>query len=305
MRCSPWLACVRGGPVADREHHLVTVGPHRRHAAAHVVTPRRGAAPRPAPPCAGRRRRPRSPRGLVAGHDQRRAAGQRVVGRRPGPGASGRAGRARAAARAAPAAASLASHTSSVNAVASSSRPPVCLSRALRWRRTLSTLAAQRVVAGVQAHQRVVEEAPALRRPVLHDGQVVGREHRDPQRAEQVAGPAQRLAVDEHPVAPVRLDLRLDQQLAALALGQRPHDRERRPAAHERVGRRAPERRQRRQPGERLEQVGLALAVGADEGGETRRRGRAGRRRSCGSRSARGCGPARLRAPPVSSPAPA
>ena len=95
----------------------------------------------------------------------------------------------------------------------------------MRWRRTRSTSDAQRVVAGVQRDERVVEEAPPLARAALDEREVVGREHRHPQRAEQVTGPAQRLPVDLHPVAAAGDELGLEQQLAALALGLGPHDR--------------------------------------------------------------------------------
>ena len=82
---------------------------------------------------------------------------------------------------------------------------------------------------GVGGHQGVVEVAPALGRTALDQRQVVGREHRDPQRAEQVAGAPQPLAVDLDPVAPARRQLGLDQQLAALALDLGPHGRRRAP----------------------------------------------------------------------------
>ncbi len=64
----------------------------------------------------------------------------------------------------------------------------------------LVDLGAQGVIAGMGGHQRVVEVAATLGRTALDQGEVVGCEHRDPQHAQQVARPLQRLTVHQHPV---------------------------------------------------------------------------------------------------------
>ena len=128
-------------------------------------------------------------------------------------------------------------------------------------------LEAQRVVLHGQRDERVVEEAPPVAGAALDQRQVVGREHGDPHHAEQVAGPAEPLAVDLHAVAARRHQLGLDQRRRArrrrrtsartiAALGA---------DAHQRVGRRAAEAAERRQVGERLGEVRLALPVVADD----------------------------------------
>jgi hypothetical protein len=63
----------------------------------------------------------------------------------------------------------------------------------------------------MQGDQRVVEEPPPLPRAILDDVQIVGGEDSDPQRPQQVAGPAQRLAVDHHAVASRGLQLSLEE----------------------------------------------------------------------------------------------
>ena len=109
----------------------------------------------------------------------------------------------------------------------------------------------------------------------------------------------------EDAVAAVGLDLRLDEQLAPLTIGEGAHDGERRPAPHEGVGRRPPERRQRGQPGQGLEQVGLALAVGADERGEAGSQVEPGRGVAAEVGQPEGADLHARRAAAVSSPAPA
>ena len=64
----------------------------------------------------------------------------------------------------------------------------------------------------------VVHEPSPLCRPLLDDGEVIRREHRDAHDAEEVAGPVEPLPVDEHPVAPVAHQLQLDQHLAAVVV---------------------------------------------------------------------------------------
>ena len=144
---------------------------------------------------------------------------------------------ARAWPKRSPASASLASHTSSVVAADSSSRPPAWRSSVLRWRTMRSSSRRSGVVLHGQRHERVVEEAPPVGRRTLDERQVVGREHRDPHHAEQVAGPRQPLAVDLHPVAPGRHELGLDQRRPPVVVADLgPHDRGRRADPDQRVG---------------------------------------------------------------------
>ena len=74
-------------------------------------------------------------------------------------------------------------------------------------------VADERVVAGMDRDQRLVEVAAPLRRTTLDQRQVVGREDRDPQGAEQVAGASQRLAVDLGTVPSAGDELGLEQQV--------------------------------------------------------------------------------------------
>ena len=64
--------------------------------------------------------------------------------------------------------------------------------------------------------QQVVEVAPALGRVAADQFQVLRREQHHPQRAEHVAGPADRRTVEPGPVGLARHDLQLDQQLASV-----------------------------------------------------------------------------------------
>ena len=133
-------------------------------------------------------------------------------------------------------------------------------------------LESQGVVLERQRHERVVEEAAPLAGPLLHERQVVGREHGHPHHAEQVAGARQLLAVDQHPVAARAVELGLDQHLATVVVEhRRPDDRRVGADPDQRVGRGAAEAVERGQVRERLGEVGLALAVVADDGGGARR----------------------------------
>ena len=129
----------------------------------------------------------------------------------------------------------------------------------------------QRVVARVERDEHVVDVAPSLARPGLHEREVVGGEHGRAQRAEQVAGPPERLAVHRHAPAPARRDLSLEEQLAVLALPLGTHDGPCAPLTHERVVRHAAEGRESGEVADRLEQAGLALSVVALHDGEARR----------------------------------
>ncbi len=138
-------------------------------------------------------------------------------------------------------------------------------------------VAAHAVELGAARHEQVVEIPAAQRRAALHDLEVVGSEHRHPQRPEEIACPRQALAVDEHsPTAGP--DLGLDQHLSALAFDVGAHDGGRRPRAHERFGGGPSEALEQRGVGNRLEEVRLSLAVVTDDrseaGGELDIRGR-------------------------------
>ena len=98
-------------------------------------------------------------------------------------------------------------------------------------------LEAQRVVLDCKCNECVVEESSPLGRCALHDHEVVGREDADADGAEQIAGPGEVLPVDLHPIAPVGIDLGLDQRLA---LGPR---REPSPGSPPRRRRRGPTHR--------------------------------------------------------------
>jgi hypothetical protein len=130
----------------------------------------------------------------------------------------------------------------------------------------------------VGGHEGVVEVAAALGRTALDEVEVVRGEHRHPEHPEQVPGLLQRLAVHQHAVAAAGHQLRLDEDGPALALALGPDDGPLGPLPHERLGGRAPERRHRGQPRHCLEEVGLALAVVAEQ------RGQPGRQRHLGLR---------------------
>ena len=121
----------------------------------------------------------------------------------------------------------------------------------------------------MEGHEQVVEEAPPLPRSALHELEIVRREHRDPQHAEQIAGPVQPLFVDEHTIAAAAVDLGLDQDLAPVVVADRgPHDRLHRAESDQRVGRSAAKALERGEVGEGLGEVRLALAVVPEHRGD-------------------------------------
>ncbi|GAC1589527.1 MAG: hypothetical protein NVS3B21_06220 [Acidimicrobiales bacterium] len=120
--------------------------------------------------------------------------------------------------------------------------------------------------------QQIIQEATSFARAALDDDQIIGTEDTHPERAEQIAGPPQRLTIDLYfRTAPER-DRPFDQQITATPRTRCSHDGLVRPAADERIGRGAPERVQRGQPSDRLDQVGLPLAVAPGDDSETRGR---------------------------------
>src|SRR5207244_1081112 len=96
-------------------------------------------------------------------------------------------------------------------------------------------------------------------------------EHGDAQRAEQVAGPPQRLSVDLHAMPAGRCELGLEQQPTSLPIDLGPDGTSVAALAHQGVGGRAAERRQRRQIPDGFEEVALALPVVADHDRQARR----------------------------------
>ena len=130
-------------------------------------------------------------------------------------------------------------------------------------------IGAERVVAGMTTHQRLIDPGPPHRRAGLHQLQVVGGEHCHLHDAEQVSGPRQALAVDLDAVAADPRDLDLDQLLATVGrLDRRPHDRGIGAVADQGIVGNPAERTHARDPTDRLEQVRLPLAVLAHDGGE-------------------------------------
>ena len=97
-------------------------------------------------------------------------------------------------------------------------------------------VAAQRVVAGVEADQQVVEVAPGAAGPPLTRPRSSGANTVTWRAPEQVPGPAQGLAVDLDPVPAGRVDLGLDQQPPAVAVGLGPDDGLRGPGADQGLG---------------------------------------------------------------------
>ena len=165
----------------------------------------------------------------------------------------------------------LASHTSSVEArLAATWRPPACFRSALRWRRIRSRSVRSASCFGLSATRSVVEVATPLRRTALHQREVVGREHRDPQHAEQVASARAAAAGSPGPGCGRRA------LSSASIRSSRPSRRRPRPARPPSSHPRGRARRSARhgttvsvrQVADRLEQVGLALAVVADDRGE-------------------------------------
>ena len=71
-------------------------------------------------------------------------------------------------------------------------------------------------MAGVQGHEQVIEILAAALRTALDQVQIVRDEDGDAEGTDQVAGPAQRLTIELHPVPPAGVQLGLDQQPPAL-----------------------------------------------------------------------------------------
>ena len=103
-------------------------------------------------------------------------------------------------------------------------RPPACFNSAVRCRRMRSTSARSSAWRGCESDQQLVEVRAPAAGPALDQFEVVGREHRDAERAEQVTRTPQRLLVHEGAAAAGGGDLGLDQQATALALALGPHD---------------------------------------------------------------------------------
>ena len=161
--------------------------------------------------------------------------------------------------------ASLASHTSSVAARLSVAEPAAgLLQQRVALPEDALEVGAQRVVLRAAAPRARRRGTAGARRAALDEREVVGREHRDPEHAEQVAGPRQALAVDQHAVATGRARSRPRQQLAPVVARPR---RARWPVgarADQRSVGRARKLSSVRQVADRLDEVRLALAVVAD-----------------------------------------
>ena len=118
--------------------------------------------------------------------------------------------------------------------------------------------------------QQVVEKPAALLRVALDQGQVLGREQDGAQHPEHLAGAAHRRTVEPGPVGPAGVDLDLD-QAAGVAGGDRgAQDGPLGPGADQRCVGRHPVRAECRDVCRRLDQVGLALPVGAEESAHPR-----------------------------------
>ena len=121
--------------------------------------------------------------------------------------------------------------------------------------------------------QQVVEEPATLPRVALDDGEVLGGEDDGAQHPDQLARTAQRGAVQLGPVGLARGDLDLELELARVVdagLHPGPDDRPLGAEADERLVGGDPVRAQRGQVLDGLDEVGLALAVGPDEGRDPR-----------------------------------
>jgi hypothetical protein len=123
------------------------------------------------------------------------------------------------------------------------------------------------VVDRVGSHQQVVEVPSPLRRGSLHHGQVVRPEHRGDQVAQQVAGACHPVAVDLHPTPPRCRQFHLEEGCTAGLLDLGPEDGPIGTGPDQGLGRDPAERGAGGQPGHGLDQVGLALAIVADDGG--------------------------------------
>src|SRR5699024_8961326 len=120
-------------------------------------------------------------------------------------------------------------------------------------------------------------EAPTPPGVPLDEGQVLGCEEHGAQRAQYVAGAGERGAVQLRPVGLAGRDLQLDQRLARVADDGRAQDRPVGAEAHQRLVGRDPVAGEGGDVADRLDEVGLALAVEADEGGRPRLQRQIGR----------------------------
>ena len=171
-------------------------GPTEAHAAAEVVRSRAAAERRGQAGSARRRRSASRSSGRSARHLRRRPGDQRLRGRRRGR----RGGRARAPH---PASTSWASQTSRVGSTSGDSRPPACFSRVVAL---LAGPVRRRGGARSWRGCRATSMSSRKRRrsagAALHQRQVVGREHRHPQHAEQVAAAPSRWRLTRTRVRP-------------------------------------------------------------------------------------------------------
>ena len=279
-RCAARPATRGCGPAARRGRCRARRGggrPGSRPAAARRAGPRRGrpAARRDATAgrSAGRPRRRRPGRG-------RPPSTHRAEPSRPGP--------SRASARASPACGE--PGVPHVEGGLDLRRQPAAglLEQRVALAQDPVEVGAQRVDAGVEGDQQVVEVAAPLPRAALHQLEVVGREHHRPQGAEQVAGPAQRLPVDQRPAPATGRDLALDQQRPLAPRAPRPARRPGRRPTRTRASVGAP-RNERSVPSQPMASSRLVLPwpLAPTTAVRPGREGDLGRRRSCGSRSAR------------------
>ncbi len=121
---------------------------------------------------------------------------------------------------------------------------------------------------GVAGDEQVVHELAALGGVALRQGQVLGGEQHGPQHAEGVSGPGDRRAVHPGAVGLARVDLQFDQRASLVALDLRADDGPGGAVAYQRSVGRHPVGRVGRDVADGLDQIGLALPVGPDEGGD-------------------------------------
>ncbi len=114
-------------------------------------------------------------------------------------------------------------------------------------------------------HQQLVHEPPPLPRVAPDQGQVLGGEQHGAQDAQHVTRPRHRAPVDPGPVGPARGDLQLDQQLAPLVDHGGAHHGPLGAVPHQGSVRGHPVRTEGGHVPDRLNQVGLALTVRADQ----------------------------------------
>ena len=114
---------------------------------------------------------------------------------------------------------------------------------------------------GGPQHQQVIEEAPALGRVAAHQREVLGGEQDGAQQSQHLSGARDGGAVDPGPVGATGVELDLDERAAGGPLDAGPHHRALGPGPHHRRVDGYPVRAQRRDVAQRLDDVGLALAV--------------------------------------------